>query len=565
MSTLDAAGVLAALVAVTAAMTLAPPATGGPDPADGPSIVRVVPNPIADEDRGESVTLSVPPGTRLGAYTLDDGEDRVALPNRTVGGRVTLTAAPGAVANRSTGGNATARAAGTLVRVAEFPALANGGERLRLQHEGVLVDELSYRDAPEGEAYRPADAAGGGGFRPISATAFPVRSSAGGHVRAFVLPDTPGPAVAPLRGAEDRLLLGGYTLTSERVTDALIAATERGVAVRVLVEGGPVGGLSRAEVRRLDRLVDAGISVRLVGGAAARYDYQHAKFAVADDRAVVLTENWKPAGVGGNGSRGWGAVVTDEGTADALARTFRADFRARDARPWQAVRLRHAGAEAGGRANGSYPTRFEPRRFAVRETRVLVAPDNAERAVVGTIDSADRSVRVLQMTVGGPRQPFVRALVRAARRGVSVRMLLSSAWYAREENRAVAEALNDRAAREGLDLHVRLADPRGRYGKVHAKGVVVDRQTVLVGSLNWNNHSARQNREVVLALRSDGAADYFARVFRADWRGGAWRLPIGVVLVVALGTVGAVALAHRFEFEPSRAECDSEQPDRVGW
>jgi phosphatidylserine/phosphatidylglycerophosphate/cardiolipin synthase-like enzyme len=552
-------------VAVTAAVTLAPPATGVPDPADGPSIVRVVPNPVADEDRGESVTLSVPPGTRLGAYTLDDGEDRVALPNRTVGGRVTLTGAPGAVANRSTAGPATARASGSLVRVPGFPALANGGERLQLRHDGVLIDGLTYRDAPEGEAYRPPSVAGEGGFRPIGATAFPVRRSSGGHVRAFVLPDAPGPPVATLRGAEDRLLLAGYTLTSERVTDALVAATERGVAVRVLVEGGPVGGLSRAELRRLDRLVDAGVSVRLVGGPAARYDYQHAKFAVADDRAVVLTENWKPAGVGGNGSRGWGVVVTDAGTADALARTFRSDFRARDARAWRAVRATHADVDGGGQANGSYPTRFEPRRFDVRETRVLVAPDNAERAVVSTVDGADRSVRVLQMTVGGPRQPFVRALVRAARRGVRVRMLLSSAWYAREENRAVARALNDRAAREGLDLDVRLADPRGRYGKVHAKGVVVDRETVLVGSLNWNNHSARENREVVLAVRSDGAADYFARVFRADWRGGAWRLPFGVLLVVALGTGGAVALAHRFEFEPGQAEDHAEQGERVGW
>jgi phosphatidylserine/phosphatidylglycerophosphate/cardiolipin synthase-like enzyme len=551
---------LVAPLALAAMLVLAPVATGGSVvPATGqseaPEIVRIVPNPVADGDRGESVTLSVPPGTRLARYALDDGEDRVALPNRTVGGRVTLTAAPDAVRNRT---------AGTVVALQGAPALANGGDELRLLADGLVVDSLAYEDAPEGEAYHPA-ASGNGTFRPIGATDIPVRTVRGGTATAFVLPDAPGPPVATLRAADDRLLLGGYTLTSGRVADALVAAAERGVRVRVLVEGGPVGGLARREARVLDRLVDAGVAVRLVGGPRQRYEFHHPKYAVADDRAVMLTENWKPGGVGGHASRGWGAVVRDAGVADALAGTFRADFRARDARPWSGVRPEPSELQPSSPANETYPTRFPPRSVAVERTRVLVAPDNAERSVVASIDAADESVRVLQMTAGGPRQPFVRALVRAARRGVRVRVLLSGAWYAREENRAVARALNERAASEGLDLEARLAEPRGRYGKVHAKGLVVDRETVLLGSLNWNNHSARQNREVVLALRSDGAAGYFARVFRADWRGGAWRLPVGL-LVALLGGLGvALALARRFEFEERPDDPAVEEPDRVGW
>jgi cardiolipin synthase len=528
----------------------------GNDTAAGVAIVRVLPNPVAREDRGESVTLSVPRETRLGRFTLADGEDRVRLPNRTVGGRVTLTAAPAVVRNRT--GDP-----GTVVAVPGLPALANGGERLRLRVDGLTVATATYSDAPEGEAFRPGSGPRGG-FHPVGATAFPVQTAGADRATAFVLPDAPGPPLEPLRTAEKRLLLAGYTLGSERVARALVAAAERGVRVQVLVEGGPVGGLTRREARLLDRLVRAGVAVRLVGGPRARYAFHHPKYAVADDTAVVLTENWKPAGTGGHGSRGWGVTVHDGDTAGALADIFRADFRGPGARRWTAVRPSHDGFEPASPANESYPTRFRPTTTEVDRVDLLVAPDNAERAVVRRIDAADESVRVLQATAGGPDQPFVRALVRAARRGVEVRLLLDNAWYAREENRAVARALNERAAAEGLDLEAKLAEPRGRFGTVHAKGLVVDGESVVVGSLNWNNHSARQNREVVLAVESAGAARYFRQVFRADWRGGAWRIPVGLVVAVGLGAAASLWLAGRITFE-KRETGEAVGGGRVGW
>ncbi|TQR22553.1 hypothetical protein C9J85_07385 [Haloferax sp. wsp5] len=105
--------------------------------------------------------------------------------------------------------------------------------------------------------------------------------------------------------------MAGYTLSSARVADALIAAQRRGATVRVLLEGEPVGSRTAAEASTLDRLAEAGVSVRVMTGPRARYRYHHAKYAVADGQAVVLTENWKPAGSaviiregGGHGRRG---------------------------------------------------------------------------------------------------------------------------------------------------------------------------------------------------------------------------------------------------------------------
>jgi phosphatidylserine/phosphatidylglycerophosphate/cardiolipin synthase-like enzyme len=242
-----------------------------------------------------------------------------------------------------------------------------------------------------------------------------------------VLPDAPRIPVETLQSAERRLLLAGYTFASERATRALVAAQRRGLTVRVLVEGGPVGGVSRRSARLLDRLTAAGVEVRVVSGPYERYQFHHAKYAVVDDRALVLTENWKPAGTGGHSSRGWGVRLQDPSAADALAETFRADAGWRDTSPWAAFRAGRR-FEHRAPANGSFPTEFESENVAVDRASVLVAPENAGDAVVARLDAAEELVDVVQVSVGAPDQRFLRAARRAAERGVEVRILLSGAW-----------------------------------------------------------------------------------------------------------------------------------------
>jgi phosphatidylserine/phosphatidylglycerophosphate/cardiolipin synthase-like enzyme len=501
----------------------------------GPTVTVVHPNPVAEDDAGEFVVVSVPPDTDLGRFELGDGDARVPLPNVTASGRVTLSADP----------NATRRLLDRRVRrLPDGLRLANGGERLRLYRDGAVVDAVAYRDAPEGERMV---AGAEDRWQPMGATDRPVVTAGRGRVTAFVLPDAPGIAVEHLRAAEDRIMLAGYTLTAGRVADALVAATRRNVSVRVLVDGGPVGGMTRRQATVLDRVARAGADVRVLGGDYARYRFHHAKYAVADGRALVTTENWKPVGVGGRGSRGWGVVTGQQELVAGLVATFRSDAGWRDARPWETVRGDREFVDDRP-ANRSYPTRFEPARLSVERARLVVAPDNAESAVVAAIASAEESLSVEQVSLGGRRQPFVRATLRAARRGVRVRVLLSGAWYTREENERLVAWLNDRAAAEDLSLSARIADPRGRFGKIHAKGAVVDGERAILGSLNWNNVSARENREVALILDGE-AAGYYRRVFAADWRASAWQVPAG--LVAAVLAVAAVTLlaARRIRFE----------------
>ncbi|CQH52502.1 phospholipase D domain protein [Halobacterium hubeiense] len=495
------------------------------------TITAVAPNPASDGDAGEFVAVTFDEPTNTTGWTLADSNDAANLPNRTLSGAVALSTQPAAARNRTDL---------PVVGLNGSLALANGGETVELRAGNATVDELAYANAPTAERWNGSE------WTPLGASSFAPFAAANVSVSAFALPDAAGPPIQTLESADQRLFLAGYTFTSARATRALAAAAERGVDVRVLVEGGVAGGAPSPEDQRLDALRAAGVEVRVLDGERARYSFHHAKYAVADDRAVVLSENWKPSGSGGHGNRGWGVTVADSTVADHLAGVFRADTNWADAKSWETVRENFTVVD-GEPATESYPTRFPQVDAEADGVRVLVAPDNARSGVRDLVASAEESLVVEQASLDR-NGAFTNWTIDAARRGVRVRVLLSGKWYVRADNRNTTERLNRVAAEESLNLDAKLVEPRSRFEKVHVKGAVVDGERALVGSLNWNEHAATENREVVVVVEDDAVADYFQRAFRADWRGGAWRLPVALAAVVAVAAVAAAACARRIEF-----------------
>jgi cardiolipin synthase len=496
------------------------------------TITAVAPNPATDGDTGEFVTVDFDEPTNTTGWVLDDGETVAALPNTTLSGTVALSTTPSAARKRTTK---------PVVGLRGSLSLSNGGEWIELRDGNRTVSNLTYPAASTAEQWDGSE------WTPLGATEFPILTASNVSATGFVLPDSPGPPAALLRSADRRLYLAGYTLTAERATDALVAATDRGVDVRVLVDGGPVGGMPAAEAARLNALVAAGVEVRVLDGERERYSFHHAKYAVADDQAVVLSENWKPSGTGGHANRGWGVTLHDERVADELATVFRADSGWADGKRWRAVRQNQT-LVTSSTATETFPTRFPPVDVEAESVRLLLAPDNAKRGVRQFVQSANESLYVEQVSID-PESEFLKWTVDAARRGVEVRVLLSGTWYAREENRNVTRRLNEVAEREHLDLQATLVEPRSRFEKIHVKGAIVDGERTLVGSLNWNTHSLTENREVVVVVEDERFARHYERAFRADWRGGAWRLSVGLGAVVAAAALFAGACARRVEFE----------------
>lgn len=128
----------------------------------------------------------------------------------------------------------------------------------------------------------------------------------------------------------------------------------------------------------------------------------------------------------------------------------------------------------------------------------------AEREIEGARESVCLALYLFNVSPERASEPgrLLEALIRARRRGVGVEVLLDggeSPFDPLGRNRAAAESL----AQGGVDA----AYVDGKI--LHAKALVVDRKTLLVGSSNWTTAAFRSNVEADVLIRSTAAARAF--------------------------------------------------------
>jgi len=369
---------------------------------------------------------------------------------------------------------------------------------------------------------------------------------------AFACPDAAFTAISRFVDAAVQTLdINIYLFTHARLGDRVLEALQRGVAVRLLVEGEPYGGMPPSSRDNVRRLQEAGVQVRMLHGDAngfRRYRYDHAKYAVADGRrCLVMSDNWTNTSVPVTpmtGNRGWGIITESDGLAAHLTGIFEGDWNpaspdstAFDA---DAVLLVEGPPPPPDGAQRALPDPLPCWEIAGPVgIAPCAAPEHAlleTRGVCGLMRSATRTLDVQQNSLHlywggfGPEGSlettpslFLAEVVAAARRGVRVRVLLDGAYIDGNDPRDNTHTkawLAALAAAEQLPLEARILD-RGATGMaVHNKGLIVDGEKVLVSSINWSENSPLENRELGLIVESPAAAGYYLQVFERDWAGG---------------------------------------------
>ena len=561
-------------------------------------LVRVYANTARDDEFVE-IGNPHPESTDVSGWALTDREGTATFPLDSIlqaGGRLLVTR------------NATSYAEDTL-ETADFtmgpgdarqmegdaPRLADAGDEvLLIDPSGAVVDAYAWGDSSyagpgwigrtaermgRGEiAVRGRDGGGGWvdrdtaedwegirhhrlGQSSFDSGAFELR----GATTAVLSPDSGDlPLLRFLGAARSTIEVGVYTFQSERIASVLAAAADRGVRVRVLLDGSPVGGVEADEHRVVGGLLAAGVEVRWLAGGTdvvKRYRYLHAKYALVDGSAAWIgSENFGTAGFPSDhdGNRGWSVIVDDADLAGILRNVFETDF---DPRRPDSMAAREPGLVPLPPAPSIVPWPPEPP-TPPRPARIVLAPDTTldPEGILGLFASAKVRLSIdafyLDEVWGDAPSPFLEAAFAAAHRGVSVRILLDGSWASVEAdtgtNDDVLERINRRATDEHLPLEVRLLEPRGSIERLHSKGAVVDGRAVLVSSMNWALGSATENREVGLIVDDPVLARTFEISFDADWDGrptsgvDAWRLedPLALVALYALVAV-ASALSLR--------------------
>ena len=346
-------------------------------------------------------------------------------------------------------------------------------------------------------------------------------------VTTFVSPDCSSEVFTyAVNMASDEVLVNVYEFSNPAIGDLLIAAKARGADVRVLVEGGPVGGISPEEKAVISKMSERGIPILEMisrNGDPAPYRYDHAKYVVIDRKATLVTsENFKYSGFpppGMSANRGWGVYLEDPALADYFSTVYITDYSGKSVTAYNGTP-----GNPEPMTEGKHTVEFSPGYFTGATVRPVIAPDTSNE-ITTLINSAERSIEIEQAYITNETpdslNPYLSAAINASRRGVHVRVLLDSYWYNIEDekdNDEMVALINRIGASEHIPLEARCADLQmNQIKQIHNKGVIVDDSRVLVSSINWNSNSPNFNREAGVIVDHPGVALYFLDVFEDDW------------------------------------------------
>lgn len=295
------------------------------------------------------------------------------------------------------------------------------------------------------------------------------------------------------------LLLSNAQLDEVPLWEDLLAAASRGVRVRVLVDASDWSpAITEKNRLTIEFLRSHGIEAHFDDPAVTT----HAKLVIVDRRVVILgSSNWNQYSFLEQEQAN--VQVSDEQVGEVFTTYF--------------DRLWAGDLHPGGiKFDLGSLTEDGPLLIPIPET---VETANYSLVLLELLRQAQCSVHVVMYRIsyypqyrGSLSNEILQGLIDAASRGLDVKVLLDDCAFYPDSAEANLEA--------ALYLHlhgieVRLDDPAET---THAKLVIVDKKSVLVGSTNWNYYSLEKNNEVDLALIGlPSVAAPYEQFFRLLW------------------------------------------------
>jgi phosphatidylserine/phosphatidylglycerophosphate/cardiolipin synthase-like enzyme len=304
--------------------------------------------------------------------------------------------------------------------------------------------------------------------------------------------------------AQSYILLEMYLVESGvlagRFIEAFIRAAQRGIGVRLVLDGFGSLGLAQADRRRL---IGAGVELRVYNVVQLRkrlhnFLRDHRKLMIVDGAVAFVGGVGLTDEFGVTGPPGWpwrdlvveihGPVVSD--WSQAFARTWK---------------------RSGGELLMLPPASLEPLPDGARARVVLSEAwyrSELANAVARRIGSANKRAWIMSAYFV-PSRRFRKALRRAARRGVDVRLVVPGPLTDHPIVRQAARRFYGKLLRNGVRIFE--FQPRVLHGKMS----ICD-DWVSVGSSNLDRWSFKWNLEANQEIENEAFANVAAAVFAKD-------------------------------------------------
>ncbi len=362
-------------------------------------------------------------------------------------------------------------------------------------------------------------------------------------------PDAGWPVLRPFLEATERTLsVAMYDFNAEYIAKVFIEMVrDRGLKAILTWDDGMTAPETKIRTKLRQTLKDNldGWIVRCGGGHRFASAY-HQKVAVRDSSAFWISSgNWSlrsqpeidpigdPASAKGmysKGNREWHVIIEDA----ALAKTFETYIKHDRDDSEAEANAGEEGVELDQAEVARLPDLFVPIDTlfdvgALADTPTPVAPQ--------ILPATPRDIEVIPVLTPDNYIKQVKKLIGSAKRSIYLQYayITYSDKKIDKDFTGMLDILAELSNRPNMDIRIIV----GRIGaadkirklaevgfketvfrtqnNIHNKGIVVDSETVLVGSANWSGDGVLRNRDAGLIIHDKEIASYYQSVFLYDW------------------------------------------------
>jgi cardiolipin synthase len=294
------------------------------------------------------------------------------------------------------------------------------------------------------------------------------------HHTLIVLPDDTGKEIVDaINSAEKSLLIKMFLFSDPELVLAVIAAKNRGVEVRVMLNPARRNGEEENEdTRKL--LEDAGIEVR---DSNPNFVITHEKSMVVDNKiAFVKSLNWETKNL--TETRDYAIITTKRYEVEEIILCFEADWNRNDFEPGESAHL-------------------------------IWCSNNGRTKIAHFIDEAKHSLFIQNERFQD--LVIIERIVRAASRGVKVHVMARPPHTLKMEK--LVEGVGGLRIMEDVGIKIH----KLRHLKLHGKMLLADGCRAIVGSINLSPGSFDHRRELAIEVNDEAVIERLKKIAHFDW------------------------------------------------
>ena len=290
----------------------------------------------------------------------------------------------------------------------------------------------------------------------------------------IVLPDDSSkPILDAIDNAKKSLRVKMFIFSDPSLLKATIAASQRGVKVRVMLNPARRDGESENTESR-KTLEAGGVEVK---DSSPDYDVTHEKSMVVDDTtAFVKSLNWETKNL--TETRDYAIVTSHAHEVNEIIECFDADWHRK---PFKGDEKSH----------------------------MIWCCGNGRDRIAQFIDAAKESIFLQNERYQDA--VIIERLVRAARRGVKVHVMARPPHKLKKEK--LVEAVGGMRIMQDVGIKIH----KMKHLKLHAKMLLADHSRAIIGSINLAPGSFDSRRELAIEVDDEHVINRLAKIVHLDW------------------------------------------------